>query len=99
LDGKPSSGQEAQNDVPDPKRHFAIANYCSAKGFFDHLVGGGEQQLPNCELFKLWRRLYRQIGQLFALEEVVNVGHCAQVKVVIVDAVKREAAKQNDYHL
>jgi hypothetical protein len=32
---------------------------------------------------KLCRRLYRQIGQLFALEEVVNVGLWAQVKVVI----------------
>jgi hypothetical protein len=31
--------------VPDPKRHFATDNYCTAKGLFDHLVGDGTQRV------------------------------------------------------
>jgi hypothetical protein len=42
IGGRTDIGQNAENDVVDPKRHFATINYRIAKGLFDHLVGGGE---------------------------------------------------------
>jgi len=35
--------------VVDPKRHFATANYCIAKGLLDHLVGEREQRRRHCQ--------------------------------------------------
>ena len=42
-------GGHCNSVVPDPKRRFPTANYRTAKGSLDHLVGGGEERLRNAQ--------------------------------------------------
>jgi hypothetical protein len=49
LPRQPGTGKVAI----DPQRHFAATNCRSAKGLFDHLVGGGEQGLRHREAKRL----------------------------------------------
>jgi len=50
LGGKADTGRDAQNDLPDPQRHFAIAHCCTAKGSFDHFVGATDKQKRDGEV-------------------------------------------------
>ena len=90
----------------DPKRHFATANYRTAKGSFDHLVGtryhclrkGDPERLGSLEInhqLKLGRLLDWQVRWLRPFQDAVDLGRGLPVQVEQVIAVGHEPAVRN----